>query len=136
MSEQEDLSKGLDAITIALRDISLRVKALPPVAVEEKKNVCPACGAEHQSNTTKVMHVAAKHPDWIVIRAPGKQMADEAIKELEMPVRVSPLPKGLLGGVPVEKLEKKSWLDRDWSKIAIGVVVMVVVLLVAAALFL
>jgi transcription elongation factor Elf1 len=63
MSDNEDIAKGLDAICIALRDMSVRLKQ-PPEAVPEKKFACPACGAEHQSFQTEMMHISHKHPDW------------------------------------------------------------------------
>jgi len=122
MSDREELAKGVDAVVIALGDISKRLKEAP---VElEKKHVCPACGAEHQSNTTKVMHIASKHPEWVVIRNPSEQMAVEVVGELE------PLKR------PVPVLPVKKHVERDWSKVALGVVVVGVVLIVAAAFLL
>jgi len=93
----------------------------------EKKHVCPACGAEHQSNTTKVMHIASKHPEWIVIRKPG--VVSPPLLELEREVEAA-----LARPVPV--LPVKKHVERDWSKVALGVVVVGVVLIVAAAFLL
>ena len=140
MSENEDLVKGIDAVIVALGDISKRLKEMPE-QVEKTGFPCPACGEAFQSEITRATHVFHKHRDWVVFRDPREVLEEDVERalpverfqhelvpqELERPAR-----KGLVGWLR----SKPRGVERDWGKVAVGAIVIVVVLLLAAAFLL